>query len=64
MFRTSWLLALSAITLSCGGSTHGPDPQPPGGSPVEISIAAVTLAQDCGTGPTAAVSEREAPESR
>ena len=56
--RPLLFLALSAVTLSCG-SKPAPDTTPPVGDPdptgqVEVSIAAVTLADDCGTGPTAA----------
>jgi hypothetical protein len=55
--RTSLFLALSAFALSCGGSpnpdtTPRPD-HPPTGSQVDLAIASVTLADDCGTPPTA-----------
>ncbi len=50
--RSVLFLALSAVTLSCGGSPD-PDTTPPiKASTVEVSIASVTLADDCGTGPT------------
>lgn len=58
-------LALAAITLSCGGSPASPigplSSSPPPTSPVsptaeagrvDITISSVTLADDCGTGPS------------
>jgi hypothetical protein len=54
--RPFLFLALSAVTLSCA-SKPAPDTTPPiteDADEVAISIAAVTLADDCGTGPTAA----------
>jgi hypothetical protein len=49
LVRRSLFLALTAAALSCGGTVT--DPTLPNGEPVQISIAAVTLADDCGTGP-------------
>jgi hypothetical protein len=52
LVRRTFLLALSAAALSCGAPVT--DPTLPTGEPVQISIAAVTLADDCGHGPTVA----------
>ena len=41
---------LVALAASCGGKS-APDPTLPKAGAVEVSIAAVTLADDCGTGP-------------
>lgn len=47
-------VAVSAAALACG-SSHEPDTTPPTKSPkVDIAIASVTLADDCGGGPTVA----------
>jgi hypothetical protein len=61
MIRPTLLLLVSTLTLSCGGSPSAPNkpdphPQPDPhvtAGPVDLSIASVTLADDCGTGPTA-----------
>ncbi len=62
MIRPTLLMLLSTLTLSCGGSPSAPtsptpdpqlDPRATAGQ-VALSIASVTLADDCGTGPTAA----------
>ncbi len=50
--RPVLFLAISSLSLACGGS-KAPDTTPPvAASAVEVSIASVTLADDCGTGPT------------
>lgn len=56
--RPALFLAISAAALACGGSSD-PDTTPPKIPPkakaaVEVSIASVTLADDCGHGPTQA----------
>jgi hypothetical protein len=56
--RPALFLAISTAALACGGSTE-PDTTPPKIPPkakaaVEVSIASVTLADDCGHGPTQA----------
>lgn len=56
--RPVLFLAISAAALACGSSSE-PDTTPPKNPPkvaaaVEVSIASVTLADDCGTGPTQA----------
>ena len=55
MIRPTLLLLLSTLTLSCGGSPSAPKTPTPEGSPtagqVDLSIASITLADDCGTGP-------------
>ncbi len=54
--RPALFLAISTAALACGGSTE-PDTTPPKVPPraaVEVSIASVTLADDCGHGPTQA----------
>ena len=49
LVRRTLFLALATAALSCGAPVT--DPTLPTGEPVQISIAAVTLADDCGTGP-------------
>ncbi len=56
--RSVLALALAAAALSCGGSpepdtTPGKQPPVTVGKKVDVAIASVTLADDCGTGPTA-----------
>ncbi|MBZ0234022.1 MAG: hypothetical protein K8M05_16960 [Deltaproteobacteria bacterium] len=59
--RSLLFVAVSAAALACG-STHEPDTTPPVASPrVDIAIASVTLADDCGTGPTVAPPAPPAP---
>lgn len=56
-FRTVLFLSLSAAALACGGNTAAPETTPPTVKPtdkVDIVIASVTLADDCGSGPTTA----------
>jgi len=58
MIRPTLLLLLSAFTLSCGGKPtppQTPDTTPPTnatGGQVDLSIASITLAEDCGTPPS------------
>jgi hypothetical protein len=56
--RPALFLALVAVTSSCGGAAP-PDHTPPTNTAkkVDVSIASVTLADDCGTGPTTMPSE-------
>ena len=53
---------LIALAASCGGKS-APDPTLPQAGAVEVSIAAVTLADDCGSGPTGAPVEAAAEHS-
>jgi hypothetical protein len=57
--RTTLFLALTALTLSCGGAGPGPTPPDPAANKVDVAIASVTLADDCGTPPTEPVAEAE-----
>jgi len=51
--RSLLFVAVSAAGFACG-SSHEPDTTPPTNpAKVDVSIASVTLADDCGTGPTA-----------
>jgi hypothetical protein len=54
--RSLLFVAVSAAALACGG-THEPGPTtttpPTTAGKVAVTIASVTLADDCGTGPTA-----------
>jgi hypothetical protein len=52
--RSTLFLALAAAVASCGGSPQ-PDTTPPHNKAdkLDVTIASVTLADDCGTGPTA-----------
>lgn len=56
--RPVLFLAAAALAWSCGGAAD-PDTVPPTNkaTTLEVSIASVTLADDCGTGPTAIPSE-------
>lgn len=54
MIRPTLLLLLSTLTLSCGGSPSAPRTPNPTAGQVDLSIASITLADDCGTRPTAA----------
>jgi hypothetical protein len=55
--RSSFVLALAAFAFACGGSP-APDTTPRNkANKVEVTIASVTLADDCGTGPTTMPSE-------
>lgn len=69
MIRMTLTLALAAFTLSCGGgagtSPRKPDPNPTPGQ-VDLSIASVTLADDCGSPPSTAptAGEMVRPEDR
>lgn len=51
--RSLLFVAVSAAALACG-STSEPDTTLPTTPKVDIAIASVTLADDCGTGPTVA----------
>ncbi len=52
--RSLLFVAVSAAALACGGASE-PDTTPPTTTPkVDVAIASVTLADDCGTGPTVA----------
>jgi hypothetical protein len=51
--RSTLTLALAAFTLSCGGAPPTTTPLTPTTNKVDVAIASVTLADDCGTGPTA-----------
>ena len=55
--RTTLYLALTALTLSCGGSSPSTAAPQPSSNKVDVTIAAVTLADDCGT-PAVAAPER------
>lgn len=52
--RSLLFVAVSAAALACGSASE-PDTTPPTITPkVDIAIASMTLADDCGTGPTVA----------
>ena len=61
--RPALFLALSAVAWSCGPSS-APPTTPPGNTRegVDVTIASVTLADDCGTGPTTQPSQPAADE--
>lgn len=50
--RSSLFLALAAFVLSCGGSKPPPSGPSNQAGEVGLTISSVTLADDCGTGPT------------
>jgi hypothetical protein len=57
--RNALFLSATALLFSCGGAgapPENPKPEPIGnkGSGLDVAIASVTLADDCGTGPTTA----------
>lgn len=54
------VLALALSAAACGKSTAPKAPPGNGGNTLEVTVAAVTLADDCGTGPTAAPVDDEA----
>jgi hypothetical protein len=55
--RRAFFLALTGVAFSCGASSE-PTTVPPSNTSdqLEITISSVTLADDCGTGPSASVS--------
>ncbi len=56
--RSVLFVALSAAALACGSSSPEPDTTPPVKvAKVDVAIASVTLADDCGGGPTTAPAE-------
>lgn len=50
--RTTLLATLAAFAVACGGSKPQQPTNKPVPNTVEVAIASVTLADDCGTGPT------------
>ena len=53
LLRTTLLASLAAFAVACGGgSAKTPPTHKPAPNTVDVAIASVTLADDCGTGPT------------
>ena len=52
LLRSTLSIAIAAIAISCGGSKPTPPTHTPVPNTVDVAIASVTLADDCGTGPT------------
>lgn len=52
LLRTTLATALAALAIACGGSKPTPPVHTPVPNTVDVAIASVTLADDCGTGPT------------
>ena len=51
LLRSTLATALAAVAISCGGKSPPPTPKVVPNT-VDVAIASVTLADDCGTGPT------------
>lgn len=50
--RTALLASLATVAVACGGGKSTPPTNKPMPNTVDVAIASVTLADDCGTGPT------------
>ena len=50
--RTTLLASLAVVAAACGGSKPQPPTNKPVPNTVDVAIASVTLADDCGTAPT------------
>ncbi len=52
LLHSTLSIALTALVISCGGGKPTPPTHTPVPNTVDVAIASVTLANDCGTGPT------------